>query len=217
MNTQIRIGHFSPDAPAVNVLVDGNAVLENVSFGEISDYLEIDAGSYEVDVVPAAGGDSVDRGSTGSRTESGDSVISASLDLERDTDYTVLAIDELASIRPLVLEDENRSVEDRTQVRLIHASPDAPAVDVRVADGPTLFRNVEFGAASDYIGVDSATYDIDIMPADADDAVLSLSDVTLESGQTVTVFATGMVGDDTLEARLVTDFTADDARRLASQ
>ncbi len=217
MNTQIRIGHFSPDAPAVNVLVDGDSVLENVSFGEISDYLAIDAGSYEIDVVPAAGGDSVDSGSTGSRTESGDAVISASLDLERDTDYTVLAIDELASIRPLVLEDENRSVEDRTQVRLVHTSPDAPAVDVRVVDGPTLFRNVEFGEASDYIGVDAATYDIDVMPAGSDDAVLSLSDVTLPEGQTITVFATGLVDDGSLDATLVSDFTAEDEKRLASQ
>jgi len=202
MNTQIRIGHFSPDAPAVNVLVDDETVLENVSFGDVSDYLEIDAGSREIDVVPATGGDSV---------------IDATLDLERDTDYTVLAIDELASIRPLVLEDENRSVAERTQVRFVHTSPDAPAVDVRVVDGPTLFRNVEFGEASDYIGVDAGTYDIDVLPSGSDDAALSLTDVDLPEGQTVTVFATGLVDDDTLDARFVTDFSARDAAAAPSR
>ncbi len=202
MNTQIRIGHYSPDAPAVNILVDGDSVLQNVSFGEISDYLSIESGTHEIDVVPAAGGDSV---------------IDATLDLEADTDYTVLAIGDLASVRPLVLVDENESVEDRTQVRFVHTSPDAPAVDVRVVDGPTLFRNVEFGEASDYIGVDSSTYDIDVMPADSDDAVLSLSDVDLPSGQTVTVFATGLVENDTLDAKFVTDFAASDAKRAPTR
>ncbi len=202
MNTQVRIGHYSPDAPAVNVLVDGDSILQDVSFGEISDYLSIESGTHEIDIVPATGGESV---------------IDATLDLEADTDYTVLAIDELASIRPLVLVDENRSVEDRTQLRLVHTSADAPAVDVRVADGPTLCRNVEFGEASDYIGVDAGTYDIDVMPAGSDDVALSLSDVDLPSGQTVTVIATGLVEDGTLDAQFVTDFSARDATAAVSQ
>jgi len=104
-----------------------------------------------------------------------------------------------------------------TQIRIGHFSPDAPAVDVQVVDGPTLFRNVEFGAASDYIGVDASTYDIDVMPAGSDDAVLSLSDIDLPSGQTVTVFATGLVDDDTLDATFVTDFTARNRKRAASR
>ncbi len=202
MNTQIRIGHFSPDAPSVNALVDGEIVLENVAFGDLSDYLEIDAGSHEIDVVPAAGGDSV---------------IDATLDLDGDTDYTVLAIGELADIELLALVDRNRSVEDRTQLRFVHASPDAPAVDVRVVDGPTLFSDVEFGEASDYVGVDASTYDIDVIPSGADEPALSLWDVDLQAGETVTVFATGTLADDSLDAMLVSDYTVRDAKRVAKR
>jgi hypothetical protein len=202
MNTQIRIGHFSPDAPAVNVLAGGDTVLENVSFGQISDYLDVESGSLDVSIVPAAGGDSV---------------IAETLTLEDDTTYTVLAIGELADIRPLVLTDDNESKEGRTQARFVHTSPDAPAVDVRVVDGPTLFRNVEFGETSDYIGVDAATYDIDVLPAGSEDAVLSLTDIEFAGGETVTVFATGLVGQDTLDAKLVTDFDEADAKMAASR
>lgn len=202
MNTQIRIGHYSPDAPAVNVIVDGNTVLENVAFGDISDYLEIEAGSHGVDVVSATGGDTV---------------IDTTLDLEEDTDYTVLAIGELASIRPLVLVDENRSVEDRTRVRFVHTSPDAPAVDVSVADEAPLFRDIGFGDASDYISVNASTYDVHVMPAGSDETVLSLSDVDLPSGRTVTVLATGLLENDTLDAQVVTDFEAHDVTAAASR
>ncbi len=205
MNTQIRIGHYSPDAPDVNVLVDDDHIIENVSFGELTEYFNTDPGSHEIEVVSA---------------RSGDPVFNANLDLENDTEYTVLAIGEGGSVRPLVLVDENRSVEDRTQVRLVHTSPDAPAVDARVVDadgeGPTLFRNVAFGEASDYIGVDASTYDIDVMPTGSDDPALSLSDVTLDGGGTVTIFATGMLQDDTLDAQLVTDYAARDAAPTGS-
>lgn len=200
MNTQVRIGHYSPDAPAVNVLVDDDHIIENVSFGELTEYFNTDPGSHEIEVVTAT---------------QGDSIFHANLDLENDTDYTVLAIGDATSVRPLVLVDENRSVQDRTQVRLVHTSPDAPAVDARVVDddgeGPTLFRNVAFGEASDYIGVDAATYDIDLMPTGSDRPALSLSDVSLEGGGTVTIVATGMLDDDTLDAQLVADYDAHDA------
>jgi hypothetical protein len=202
MNTQIRIGHFSPDAPAVNVLVDGDITLENVSFGQISDYLDVESGSLDVSIVPAAGGDSV---------------IAETLTLEDGTDYTVLAIGELADIRPLVLTDDNESVDGETRVRFVHTSPDAPAVDVRVPGGPTLFSGIEFGEFGEYAAVDAGRYDIEVVPAGSEDAVLSLTDIEFTSGETVTVFATGLVGADSLDATLVTDFdAAADAKRAAA-
>ena len=202
MKTQVRFGHFSPDAPAVNIIIDGETVLENVAFREVSDYLTTEAGSLDVDVVPATGGSAI---------------IDATLDLDRGVDGTVLATGELADVHPLVLIDENESIDDRTQVRFVHASPDAPAVDVRVVDGPTLFHNVAFGEASDYIGVDAGTYDVDVLPTGSDDPALSLSDVNLPDGQTVTAVATGYVDDGSLDTTFVTDFSARDQQKAAGR
>jgi len=49
----VRVIHASPDAPAVDVYVDGNAVLTNVAFPAISNYLELPAGPHSVAVAPA--------------------------------------------------------------------------------------------------------------------------------------------------------------------
>lgn len=208
MNSQIRIGHFSPDAPAVNVLVDGEPTLENVSFGDISEFQTLDARSIDVSIVPASGGDAV---------------LEATLDLAADSYHTVLAVGELADIRPLVLTDEmdvdarSLDTDDETRVRFVHTSPDAPAVDVRVVDGPTLFENVAFGDAAEYITVDSGSYDLAVVPAGADEseAVLSLRDTELPAGSIVSVLATGRVGDDSLDAALVTDMSVDDVMMVA--
>lgn len=49
----VRIAHFSPDAPNVDVLVDGEQVLADVSYGTISPYLELDPGTYTVAITAA--------------------------------------------------------------------------------------------------------------------------------------------------------------------
>src|SRR6056297_3975493 len=50
---QVRVAHLSPDAPAVDVLVDGDAVLEGVEFGTVSEYLEVPAGERTVTIQTA--------------------------------------------------------------------------------------------------------------------------------------------------------------------
>ena len=49
---RIRVVHASPDAPAVDVLVNGQVAFQNVAFSEITDYAGLDAGTYSVQVVP---------------------------------------------------------------------------------------------------------------------------------------------------------------------
>jgi hypothetical protein len=180
MNGNIRIGHFSPDAPNVNVMIDGDLALEDVPFRTLSDYMEIEAGSLDLAIVPV-GGD--------------DAVIEATLDVDADADYTVLAIGTVSEIEPLVLTDDLSAVgEDESRVRLVHLVPDAPAVDVSVRDGPTLFESVSFGEFGEFVTVDAAEYDLDVTPSGDDDVVLSLSE-SLDGGAIYTVFAIGTLAD----------------------
>lgn len=197
----LRIGHFSPDAPNVNVIVDGDAVLEDVAFSEISDFMSLSAGSYDVEIVPV-GGD--------------DAVISATLDLEADTYYTVLAIGRVDAIDTLVLTDEFETMElegDESSLRFVHCSPDAPAVDLRLVDGTVLFEGIEFGDVAEFLTVDAERYDVEVIPSGTDDVVLSLSDLTLEGGIFYTAIAMGILGDDSLDATLIEDFRAESVRR----
>ena len=62
---KVRVLHGSPDAPAVDVYVDGTEAVSDVAFGTVTDYLEIPAGEHQVQVVaagtdPAAGGAVID-------------------------------------------------------------------------------------------------------------------------------------------------------------
>ena len=90
-NARVRVVHASPDAPAVDVWVDGSVAFSNAPFKGITNYAPLGAGTYNVQVTP-----------TGATTPV---VIDANLDLAAATDYTVVAVGQLANIEPLVLVD----------------------------------------------------------------------------------------------------------------
>ena len=52
-STQVRVLHASPDAPPVNVLIDGRVVFPHVNYGQTTHYARLEPGTYNVKVVSA--------------------------------------------------------------------------------------------------------------------------------------------------------------------
>jgi len=187
-SARVRAAHMSPNAPNVDVYVDGDAVLEDVPFGDISGYLELDAGTYTVEITPAGDPDTT--------------VFNGDVPVEAETDYTVAAIGEVGddvdqSFEALVLEDDNSDPGDDTaRVRAVHASPDAPAVDI-TADGDVLFDGVEFGE-SDSVEVPAGDYTLEVRgdTEENDGDVVGEFDVSLAGGAAYTAFAAGYLEPD---------------------
>jgi hypothetical protein len=180
---RVRVVHASPDAPAVDILVNGGAAFTNAPFKGITNYASLDAGSYAVAVVPTG------------MTEP--QVISATLPLEAGKDYTVVAVGQLANIEPLVLTDNNAApAEGKAHVRFVHASPDAPAVDIAVKGGPVIFPNVAFKGVGEYTPVDAGTYNLEVRLAGTETVALDLPNISLAAGTVYTVFAMGLAGGE---------------------
>jgi hypothetical protein len=124
-------------------------------------------------------------------------VISATLNLT-DSDYTVAATDVVASITPIVLMDNNSEpAYNAAHVRFVHASPDAPAVDIAVTGGPVLFPDYEFQEASGYLPVAPGSYDLEVRLEGTSTVVLTVPGVVLEDGNVYTIFAMGLAGGGT--------------------
>lgn len=186
---EVRVAHLSPDAPNVDVWVDGAVALSDVPYQAISSYLALDAGTYNVQVTPAGATTPV--------------VIDADLTLAGGTSYTVAATGLLGAsdLQPLVLIDDRDSDPSMGEVRFAHTSPDAPAVDVALANGgAVLFGDRSFRESSAYLGIAPGLYDLEVRLAGTPTVVLALPGVEVAAGVNATVFATGLVGDSTLGA-----------------
>jgi len=161
----VRVVHNSPDAPAVDVIVDDNfaaPLLAGINFPEFSDFLSppVEPGSYNFKVVDS-----------GTQTVE---AINFDADLLAGTAYTVIANDVLASISEVILVDDNRRVATEAKLRLFHGSPSAGPVDIFLlpvdalpsdAGAEPAFANVEFGSETGFVSVAQGTYDIYVTPA----------------------------------------------------
>ncbi len=182
----VRAAHLSPDAPNVDVYVDDDPVLEDVPYRAVSEYLELDAGTYDV-MITAAGDD--------------EAVYEEELEIG-DGDYTIAALGELADVNqpfePAVLEDDLSDPGDQARVRLVHASPDAPAVDVTIDDGETvLVEDAAFGDDAAF-EVDPGEYTLEIRGAseDNDGEIVKVFDVEPEAETVYSAFAVGYLDSE---------------------
>lgn len=73
---RVQVGHFSPDGPSVDIIVDGDPAFENLGFRDVSDLAELDAGDHHVEIRPSG---------------QDDAVLEQDLDLEDGMHYTVVA------------------------------------------------------------------------------------------------------------------------------
>jgi len=179
---ELRVVHASPDAPAVDVLVNNTRVLEGVAYQAASSYLPVDTGAQRIRV-NAAGTDTT--------------VIDVTPTLDKDVAYTAFAIDRLSSIEPLLTVDERDSApKGNVNIRVIHGAPSAPAVDVYVtspdadlSSAEPVLKNVPFRAVSDYLQVPAGEYRARVTAAGKKQAVIDSGALELTSGLTATVIA----------------------------
>ena len=180
LQARVMTVHASPDAPAVDLLVDGAVAGTGLAFPNNTPYLGVAAGTRNVKVNVA-----------GTST----TVINANLPVTGGVNYTVFASDVVASITPIVLTDDlTTPATGKAHVRFVHLSPDAPAVDVAVQGGPVLFANKAFKQFTSFTPVNVGTYNLEVRPAGSSTVVLPLNGIVLQPGKIYTVFAKGLVG-----------------------
>jgi hypothetical protein len=196
---QFRVVHSSPDAPAVDIYVEGvGIVAANVSYGDVTQYVTVDAGTYNVQLRPA-GADS----STDPVYETGDVAIGADQVLTAIAAGLFNSTDADDQFRVLGLfEGFATPGSGNAIVRVVHAGPDAPTVDIDVGnDGSSeivgLARFADTGAA----GIDlpaGSPLNIGIVASGA--TVTTFTTPALTAGTEYFLIATGLLSESDLEA-----------------
>ncbi|HET9928145.1 MAG TPA: DUF4397 domain-containing protein [Rubrobacter sp.] len=193
-DAQVRVAHLSPDAPNVDVYVNGEPVLTDVPYTTVSSYLSLPAGTQQVTVYAA--------GDTSSP------VIDVPVELAAGGAYTIAAVGLVTdgSITAQVYQDDLRAPSaGNAKLRVIHASPDAGPVDVVPRGGEPLVTDLAFPDDTPYAEVPAGTYTLDVNAAGTNQTVLTVPDAALASGGVYSAFAVGTVYADSLDVLLVQD------------
>jgi len=166
----IRVMHDSPDAPNVDVYVDGNPVFENVAYATTSSYKALASGQHRVQVTPV--GKSAD-----------DSLIDTTVDLSQNKPYTVLALDKLSAIKEQLLPDTSKGPQSgHARVRIINAAVDLGAVDIYPSGSSSPVLTDQYVGSADYVNIPAGTYTFDVTKAGASEVLVTSQQLKFEPG-----------------------------------
>lgn len=178
-NSFVKVIHASPDAPGVDLLVDNTIAGTNLTFPNNTGYLTVNSGTRNIKV-----------NVTGTST----TVIDANLNFIMDKNYSVFAVNAVANLEAIVIEDDlTAPAQSKAHVRFIHLSPDAPAVDITLRDGTVVFGNKSFKEFTAFTPLDAGTYNLEVRVAGTTTVALDLPGINLEAGKIYTVFAKGFL------------------------
>lgn len=190
-NAGLRVIHLSPDAPAVDVLVNNAPVLEGLPYLGWTPYLPLPAGSYDVRVNVA-----------GTAT----TVLRAQVTLRAGVEYTVFAGGYAAraghpELQLVISEDDNAVDRTRARVRAIHGAPSAPKVDIyatapfaAISNAAPTVPNRGWGEVTPTLTVPPGLYQARVALAGTKTVAIASGPLALEAGVIYTVIAVDAPG-----------------------
>lgn len=201
--SRVQIIHnaAAPAAAQVDVVINGNTVLDNFAFRAATPFLDVKVGSYNIEVKTADGVTTV--GSVPNFTPVGgekyvilaQGVVGNGFETNADPDADPNAF----SFYVYEGAVEKSTSPSNFSFLGVHGSTDAPKVDIIARNVTTLLDNVSYGdITSDYITVPASSYILDITPAADNSTIVVSYDADLSSlgGKAGVVFASGFLSPD---------------------
>jgi hypothetical protein len=189
----LEVFHASPDAPPVNVLLDGQVLYSNLDYPQGTGQIPVDATQSHTLAVQA-------------QTPGAPTTVIGPLteSFTANTVYTIVAEGPVASLGPVVFSHPQTAIApSATRIQVVHAAPTAPSVSVyATAPGAALSASAPLGtfAFMGSIGptdVPSGQYEIRVTPAGAVSPVLFDALITLVPGADLLLAAVQNVGPGT--------------------
>jgi hypothetical protein len=209
----VRVAHLGADAPPVDFCVSADAgatfigpvmggVLgdaDGLAYPEVTTYLALPPATYTVRLVAPGSADCATSLAglpdiTGLAVVGGSSYTAAATGL-------LAAAGEEQPFQVVVYEDANTPATGKINLRVVHSSPNVPAVDVGILAAGTftaLTEDLAFPDAAQLADIDPVSdLDVSIRLAGDPNDVLVLEGVTIGADTAVSVFATGIAGGNT--------------------
>ena len=215
-SARLQVVHAAPDAPRVSVFVTApnanlaaSAPAGTFSFKEAFGPASVPAGEYQIRVTPAGAPGTVVFDSGTVRLDAGADllIIAVPNTATGAAPITLLA----TTTGGATLELLDRSAPAR--LRVVHASPDAPAVSVFANDNfaQPLVPTLAFPNFTGFVDVPPAAYNLKVTPVGNPGAIVINANATLDRGAEYSVFAVGRL------AAIEPLVLRDDRRRVATQ
>jgi Domain of unknown function (DUF4397) len=177
----VRLGHFSPDTPKVDVYLtsfsrpDWKLTLKGVGYGALSPYERLQPDLYTV-AMRAAGA-----------APSSPPVLTINVKAVAGQAYTVAGVGPYAGLGLTILRDDlSLPPKGKARVRIIEASARAKAVSVTMSNGVSISPSLDFAKTSGYATVPAGSWTLRVQSTSRSD-LQATTPVGLAAGDVYTV------------------------------
>jgi hypothetical protein len=175
----VRVVHLSAGVPKVDLYVDGTRTVAAVPFRTASRYHSLPAGAHTLAMRPA--------GSSAGSTP----LASARASITAGAPYSAILLGASTQLKAVVAKDDfTAPPAGRAKLRIIDAAPQSPPLDIAVADGPVLFRDVRFGEVSPFITVAAGRMAVEVRAAGTSRVLFTQGAAPIPAGMIVTLAGT---------------------------
>jgi len=208
-HARINFFHAVAHGPDVDIQLRGSrnktahTIFKNLEYAEYTDYYGAAGGLYDVIVVAHENHSHV-------------LLVEFGVMFANEVDYTIVITGLLSNLekyplRLMMFLDDNDDPDDgKAKLRFIHAAAGFKPLDV-ILDDKLLFRRVAFGEHGQLIGSGYASIDADkyTMLVTEQDIAFDKTEVSMDEGDVLTIFAVGLRGSRKEGPDLVAELTSE--------
>lgn len=160
----VRFVHAISNAPNIAVYFENTLAFSDIDFGGVTQYRDLDSGTYNIRVVQANNGALIFEINGMELNDEHTTIVAhGSTDDQDDFPY---ALTKLA--------DDNNPQETQARMRFYHAAAGAPTVNLAV-NNQTIFSDLEYTGLSDYEDVNEGFRAVEVFDAEQGDLLLQVT------------------------------------------
>ncbi len=178
----ISVWALSPDAPKLNIFVNGANTATSLPFGNYTLYNPSTPGSTTLIA----------------QTTSGQMLVDTSFTITANNIYSLFLIDTLRAIKPVLIKDNTGTATDTLFLRFFNFSPDAPAIDIYSysdsTNHKTLWKNrsirndISNDSINTFVGSKTGTYNFYVLRSGSADTLARFKNKSLSTAGYYTLF-----------------------------
>lgn len=182
VETGVRILHAVPNAPNVDVYLNGSLITSNLAFGKISKCIQIPPEEYEFQLFRAGTYDKP--------------LLSQNVQLIANANYTASIVTLANNLYLFRLKDDNIPVsKSQAFLRFINLSSNAPLLSLALPNGITLFNEAEYLETTGYYQLSPGIYNFEVLLGSSQITTKYIKNITLDGGKFYTIYIIGLFND----------------------
>lgn len=177
----VRALHASPNAPAVDIYLNDTKLVDNLSYEEFTEYLSVTPGNYTVKIYPAGNTQTL--------------LLSENVTIPPHTISTTAVVGISPNIS-LVSAEEPKGpfIPGKLFLRFGNLSPNSPNLNLTLANGTVIFKNVPYKSVTDYASLNPGIYHFQLRDSNTNNVILDAPNIRLRANRFYSIYAVGILG-----------------------